>query len=128
MIRTRAVRPAGGLPLYLWFFMRVSAVAILGLVFGHLYIMHVLAGTDRIDFQFVARRFATPFWRGYDLLLLAFALSHGVIGLRGIFDDYIRSRPWRVGAEAALWIAGAVFFLLGALILMTFQPGAFRGP
>src|SRR3989304_5311277 len=114
----------GGPGMLAWALHRITGVAVL----LFLYIMHVLAGTDRIVFQFVARRFATPFWRGYDLLLLAFALSHGVIGLRGIFDDYIRSRPWRVGAEAALWIAGAVFFLLGALILMTFQPGAFRGP
>lgn len=124
MIPSRALRPGGGAPLYLWFYMRVSAVAILGLVLGHLYIMHVLAGTDRIDFQFVAARLATPFWRVYDLILLAFALSHGLVGLRGVCDDYIHTRAWRALAEGAIWVLGVVFFLLGAFVLLTFQPGA----
>ncbi len=128
MIRTRALRPAGGLPLYLWFFMRVSGIMMLGLVLGHLYIMHIINSTDAIDFAFVAQRFTTPFWRAYDLFILFFALSHGLIGLRGVLDDYVRSRPRRAFAEGVLWTAGAIFFLLGALVLMTFQPAMFRGP
>ncbi len=128
MIRARSVRPRGGLPLYLWFFMRVSAVLMIGLVLGHLYIMHILNSTDTVDFQFVARRFTTHFWRAYDLFILFFALAHGLIGLRGILDDYVRPRAWRAVAEGALWAAGIVFFLLGALILMTFQPRSLGGP
>ncbi|MBI3997623.1 MAG: succinate dehydrogenase, hydrophobic membrane anchor protein [Armatimonadetes bacterium] len=119
-------RPAGGLPLFLWFYIRVSALAMIGLVIGHLYIMHVINSTDTIDFQFVAQRFRTPFWRAYDLLILLFALSHGLIGLRGILDDYIHHRGWRAAAEAALWIVGIVFAALGALVLFTlqFSPGS----
>lgn len=117
----RGVRPAGGLPLYLWFYMRVSAVAMVGLVIGHLYIMHVINSTDTIDFQFVAERFRGPFWRAYDLLILLFALSHGLIGLRGILDDYVHHRGWRVAAEIALWIVGAAFAGLGALVLFALQ-------
>ncbi len=121
----RGVRPAGGLPLVLWFYMRLSAVAMLGLVVGHLYIMHVVNSTDVIDFAFVAQRFRGPFWRAYDLLILVFALSHGLIGLRGILDDYVHHRGWRVAAEIALWTAGAAFAGLGALVLFAvqFPPG-----
>ncbi|MGH2404184.1 MAG: succinate dehydrogenase, hydrophobic membrane anchor protein [bacterium] len=114
-------RPVGGVNLVLWFYMRVSAVAMIGLVIGHLYIMHLLNSTDTIDFQMVAARFRGPFWRTYDLLILIFALSHGLIGLRVIFDDYIHHRGWRAAAEAALWIVGIVFVALGALVLFTFQ-------
>jgi succinate dehydrogenase / fumarate reductase membrane anchor subunit len=128
MIRARAARPAAGLALYLWFYMRASAVLMIGLVLGHLYVMHIINSTDTIDFQFVAQRFATPFWRAYDLFILSFALSHGLIGLRGILDDYVHARPWRAFAEGALWSFGAVFFLLGALILVTLQPGMFARP
>jgi succinate dehydrogenase / fumarate reductase membrane anchor subunit len=117
----RGVRPAAGLPLYLWFYMRLSAVAMVGLVIGHLYVMHVVNSTDVIDFQFVAERFRGPFWRAYDLLILVFALSHGLIGLRGILDDYVHHRGWRVAAEIALWIVGAAFAGLGALVLFTLQ-------
>lgn len=117
-------RPAGGLPLFLWLYMRISALGMLALVIGHLYIMHVLNSTDTIDFQFVARRFQGPFWRTYDLVILIFAMSHGLVGLRGIFDDYVHHRGWRVAAEVTMWIVGVVFLALGALVLFAFQPPA----
>jgi succinate dehydrogenase / fumarate reductase membrane anchor subunit len=117
-------RPAGGWPLALWFWMRISAIGMVGLVVGHLYIMHIINSTDTIDFRFVAERFAGPWWRLYDLVILFFAMSHGLVGLRGICDDYIHHRGWRVTAEVGMWIAGVVFLALGALVLFTFQaPG-----
>lgn len=115
-------RPAGGSSLFFWFYLRVSAVAMIGLVIGHLYIMHLINSTDTIDYRFVIERFRGPFWRTYDLLILAFALSHGLIGMRTVFDDYIHHRGWRVAAEAALWIVGIVFLSLGALVLFIVQP------
>lgn len=118
-------RPVGGSALWFWFYLRVSAIAMLGLVFGHLYIMHVINSTDTIDFAFVAQRFGTPFWRVYDMLILVFALSHGLVGLRGILTDYIAHRGWRLAAETAMWVLGVVFFVMGALVLATFQPGRF---
>lgn len=114
-------RPSGGASLFLWLYIRASALAMIGLVIGHLYIMHVINSTDTIDFQLVAQRFRGPVWRAYDLLILLFALSHGLIGLRGILDDYVHHRGWRVAAEAALWIVGLGFVGLGALVLFTFQ-------
>jgi succinate dehydrogenase hydrophobic anchor subunit len=44
-----------------------------------------------------------------------------LIGLRGVLDDYVHHRGWRVTAEIALWIVGIVFAALGALVLFTFQ-------
>ncbi|HVH30895.1 MAG TPA: succinate dehydrogenase, hydrophobic membrane anchor protein [bacterium] len=117
-------KPTGGVSLALWFYMRVSAIAMLALVLGHLYIMHVINSTDTIDFAFVAARFSTPLWRIYDMLVLFFALSHGLVGLRGILADYIGSRGWRVVAETAMWVVGFVFLIMGAIILVTFQAGA----
>lgn len=118
-------RPIRGGPLFLWFYLRVSGIAMLGLVLGHLYIMHVINTTDTIDFAFVAQRFTTPFWRIYDMLILVFALSHGLIGLRAILMDYIPHRGWRVAAETTMWTLGLVFFVMGAVVLATFQPGQF---
>lgn len=114
-------RPRGGAALFLWLYIRASALAMIGLVIGHLYIMHVINSTDTIDFQFVAARFRGPFWRVYDLLILLFALSHGLVGLRGIFDDYIKRRGWRTVAEVALWIIGLGFAALGAFVLLVFK-------
>jgi succinate dehydrogenase / fumarate reductase, membrane anchor subunit len=118
------LKPAGGASLALWFYMRVSAIAMLVLVLGHLYIMHVINSTDTIDFAFVAGRFSTPLWRIYDMLVLFLALSHGLVGLRGILADYIASRGWRLAAETAMWVVGFIFLVMGAIILVTFQAGA----
>jgi succinate dehydrogenase / fumarate reductase membrane anchor subunit len=42
-------------------------------------------------------------WRIYDIFLLAFAFSHGVLGLRQILFDYIH------GDKAHRWINWALF-------------------
>jgi succinate dehydrogenase / fumarate reductase membrane anchor subunit len=118
------LKPGGGLSLALWYYMRVSAIAMIALVLGHLYIMHVINSTDTIDFAFVASRFSTPLWRIYDMLVLLLALSHGLVGLRGILADYIAPGGWRLAGETAMWVLGFVFMVMGAIILVTFQVGA----
>ena len=119
-------RPVGGWDLWSWFFMRASAVLMVVLVLGHLYIMHVLNSTETISFQFVQQRFSNPLWRLYDLLILFFALSHGLVGLRGVIEDYVHSRLWKLVSIIALWGGGFVFLAFGTLVLFTFVPGAAR--
>ncbi len=102
--------------------MRVSGVALLFLALGHLAIMHVIHDIETIDYQFVARRFATPFWRTYDLVMLWLALIHGLNGLRTLIEDYVSARGWRVFSLAALYVMGFVFLALGSLVILTFQP------
>ena len=115
-------RPESGLELYAWLFMRVSGLALLFLALGHLLIMHIIHNVDNIDFQFVAARYATPFWRTYDLLMLWFAMIHGVNGLRTVLVDYISPRGWRTVSLASLFVLGFVLLTLGSLAILTFQP------
>jgi len=97
-------------------------VLLLFLVLGHVYIMHISTPIEQINYAFVAARFATPFWRTYDLLMLLLAMSHGVNGIRVIIHDYIRSRSWRLFALSALYSISLIFTVLGALVILTFQP------
>ena len=115
-------RPESGLELYAWIFMRVSGLALLFLALGHLLIMHIIHNVDHIDFQFVAARYATPFWRTYDLLMLWFAMIHGVNGLRTVMVDYITARGWRVVSLASLYVLGFVLLTLGSIAILTFHP------
>src|SRR5271165_6575625 len=115
-------RPESGLELYAWIFMRISGVALLFLALGHLLIMHIIHNVDHIDFQFVAARYATPFWRTYDLLMLWFAMIHGVNGVRTVLVDYISARGWRTVSLASLFVLGFVLLTLGSLAILTFQP------
>ena len=78
---------SGGFERWAWFFMRISGVALLGLAVFHLLWMHFAIGVDNIDFQTVVERWSNPLWRLYDFALLAFALGHGLNGLRTVIDD-----------------------------------------
>ena len=117
-------RPESGIELYAWLFMRVSGVVLLFMALGHLAIMHVVNNIETIDYQFVAGRYATPFWRTYDLVMLWLALIHGLIGVRTMVEDYVGARGWRVVTLASLYVVGFVFLALGSLVILTFQPVA----
>ena len=119
-------RPESGLELYAWIFMRISGLALLFLALGHLLIMHIIHNVDNIDFRFVAARYATPFWRTYDLLMLWFAMIHGVNGVRTVLVDYINPRGWRTLSLASLFVLGFVLLTLGSLAILTFQPPMVR--
>ncbi|MCS7223342.1 MAG: succinate dehydrogenase, cytochrome b556 subunit [Armatimonadetes bacterium] len=112
-----------GMEFYGWLFMRFSGIALIFLAFGHLWIMHLVdGGVERINYQFVAERFATPFWRTYDLLLLLLAMGHGVWGMRSVLMDYVHHPIRRLLALWILYAVSAIILALGALILFTFQP------
>jgi succinate dehydrogenase / fumarate reductase membrane anchor subunit len=115
-------KPESGLELYAWIFMRISGIALLVLALGHLLIMHIIHNVDNIDFQFVAQRYATPFWRTYDLVLLWLAMVHGVNGVRTVIVDYVSPRGWRTASLASLYLLGFVLLTLGSLAILTFQP------
>lgn len=114
-------RPESGLELYAWIFMRVSGVALLFLALGHLLIMHIIHNVESIDFQFVAARYGTPFWRTYDMLMLWFAMIHGTNGLRTILTDYISARGWRAFSLASLYVLGFILLTLGSIGILTFH-------
>jgi succinate dehydrogenase / fumarate reductase membrane anchor subunit len=115
-------RPQGGIDLWAWIFMRVSGVVLLIMVLLHLVIMHIINNIEVINYHFVAQRYATPFWRTYDLVMLWLAFIHGLNGLRVLIDDYVGSRGWRLLSLASLYVLGFIFLALGSLVILTFNP------
>ncbi|HEY6292621.1 MAG TPA: succinate dehydrogenase hydrophobic membrane anchor subunit [Terriglobia bacterium] len=115
-------KPESGMELYAWIFMRVSGVVLLFLALIHLLIMHVINNIEVINYQFVASRYATPFWRTYDLVMLWLALTHGVNGARTIVLDYVHGGGRRVASLAALYLVGFIMLALGSLVILTFHP------
>ena len=115
-------RPINQFELYSWYFFRVSGILLLVLALGHLLIMHILNNVDVVNYQFVAERWASPLWRTYDILLLFLALAHGLNGVRVLIYDYVYSRGWRVFALSALYVTALFFMLIGAQVIITFQP------
>ncbi|HKT11124.1 MAG TPA: succinate dehydrogenase [Terriglobia bacterium] len=115
-------RPQGGIELLAWIFMRVSGVVLLVMVLVHLAIMHIINNVEVINYHFVAVRYATPFWRTYDVVMLWLAFIHGLNGVRVMIDDYVGPRGWRVFSLASLYVLGFMFLVLGSLVILTFNP------
>ncbi len=125
---SRAARPlpeASGRERFWWYFMRLSGLALVLLVLGHMFIMHVLvvfAGQE-IDFAFVQSRWGTPFWRIYDGLLLVLAFVHGARGARTVITDYVTNRTARSLVIGVLLALAGIWLILGVLVLIFFDPG-----
>lgn len=129
--RAGRVRPGGGAEFWSWIFMRVSAIVLLFLAVGHVLIMHIPSGgVSRVDFGFVAARWAGDsgvFWRTWDWLLLTLALIHGINGMRVITLDYVRRPGVRAGLDFLYLIVGIVLFILGTVVVVTFDPSQWPG-
>jgi succinate dehydrogenase / fumarate reductase cytochrome b subunit len=111
--------------LNVWLFMRISGFLLIVLALLHMYILHFQISVEAITFQTLIDRWQDPqfgwFWRSYDLALLAFAFTHGMLGLRYVIEDYVHSIGWRrlllLGA-GAFWV---VLILMGAWIIFFFR-------
>ena len=106
-----------------WIYMRVSGIALVVLIFGHLFANLIApeGGVSALDWAFVAGKLADPFWIVWDVLLLWLALIHGANGMRTLTNDYAHGR-FRSVLLWALGISTAVLLVLGTLVLTTFDP------
>ena len=116
-------RPVGGFELWMWLFMRISGIVLLVLAVGHTLIMHLPGeGVERVDYNFVADRWASPLWRTWDWMMLTLALIHGINGLRNVTLDYVRSPAVRFAMNMVFYVLGFTLFVLGTIIVVTFTP------
>ena len=126
--RTRKQRPTGNraktnFELYAWLFMRISGLVLVVTVLGHLFIMLTLdGGVSRINFSFVAGRYASPFWRLWDETTLVLAELHGTNGLRTIINDYSTKDTTRFWLKMLLFTSAALVTVLGSIVIFTFDP------
>lgn len=106
-----------------WLFMRISGLVLVFLVIGHLVIMNILdGGVQRINFAFVAGRYASPFWQVWDLLQLWLAMIHGTNGLRTVISDYAERNSTRFWLKTILYCSSVFIIMLGTYVIFTFDP------
>ena len=117
-------RPAagGGFETFSWYFMRISAIGLFFLAIFHLIFNHVTTDVACTSYQLVALRYANPYWRVFDWLLLTLALLHGMNGLRVVIDDYVGVRAWRIRLVSLVGAVVLTLFMIGTVTLITFQP------
>ncbi|HEX3327040.1 MAG: succinate dehydrogenase, hydrophobic membrane anchor protein [Actinomycetota bacterium] len=108
-----------------WFFMRISGVILLFLVLIHLYIMHLMGkGVERVDYAFVASRWASVGWKTFDWAMLFLALLHGTNGLRVIIEDYVHAPALRTTIKTVLYTLTFVLMIMGTAVVVTFKAPA----
>ncbi|MGW2377139.1 MULTISPECIES: succinate dehydrogenase, hydrophobic membrane anchor protein [Kitasatospora] len=106
-----------------WLFMRLSGIVLVALIIGHLFIMLIMdGGVSKIGFAFVAGRWASPFWQGWDLLMLWLAMLHGANGMRQVINDYAEKDSTRLWLKGLMGTATVFTVLLGTLVIFTFDP------
>jgi len=97
---------------YAWLFMRFSGIVLVFLAIGHLTIMLMVDnGVYRIDFNYVAQRWHSPFWQTWDLLLLWLAAQ--LVFVHAIVPSRNPARQPRLKGEqiAALVPPGRMLYL-----------------
>ena len=114
-------RPIGRLEMVSWLYMRLSGILLLVMAVYHLLLMHYGIGVENLSFDVVAARWESPWWRLYDLVLLVFALSHGVNGLRIVIGDYVRSDRWRFVFNTLLALVFSTLIVMGVFVIVTFE-------
>jgi succinate dehydrogenase / fumarate reductase, cytochrome b subunit len=98
------------------------------LVFVHLFVMHYAAAPSSTTSAFVAVRWAASGWRAFDGVLLLLALTHGVVGVRGMVRDALRSPRARAALDAGAAAVSVVFSALGIAAIVAASPPLRPGP
>ncbi|GAA1666022.1 succinate dehydrogenase [Citricoccus zhacaiensis] len=120
---TRDKTKSGNFEMLAWLFMRLSGVALVVLIFVHLFSnLMVGDGINGLDFGFVAGKWADPFWQFWDLALLWLSMLHGTNGVRTIINDYAERDGVRFWLKMVLYAATTVIIVLGTLVIFTFEP------
>ncbi|HEX7568726.1 MAG TPA: hypothetical protein VF355_09195 [Anaerolineaceae bacterium] len=110
--KVREVKTTGNYEKFAWKWMRISALLLIPLVWGHLILQDVVVGVHNMNLGYVAERWSSIFWRSYDVLLLAFAFAHGINGVRQVLNDFIHGEQ----ARRVLFIALFIFWLAISII------------
>ena len=114
---------SGSFEMAAWLFMRLSGVALVILIFVHLWVnLMVGDGIHQVDFAFVAGKWANPVWQFWDLTMLWLAMLHGTNGMRTIINDYAEKDSTRLWLKGILYLSAVVIIILGTLVIFTFEP------
>jgi len=124
MTTTRRFEKQGNFERYAFLFMRLSGIALLLLAVGHMLLQHVLRDVHSLTLQTVQDIWRSWGWRAYDLLLLIFAIVHGLNGLRQVIDDYVHDQRKIRITNAILLALILATIVWSAVAIFSFNPDA----
>jgi succinate dehydrogenase / fumarate reductase, membrane anchor subunit len=101
-----------------WKWMRYSGILLIPLVWIHVALNDVIIGVHDIDIDLVAMRWEVIGWRIYSFSILAFAMAHGMNGLRQVLNDYIGTDRNRCRIAWVLFLVWLVVSAIGAIAII----------
>jgi len=101
-----------------WKYMRLSAILLVPMVWFHTIFNTLFIGPQNINLDLVTQRWASLGWKIYDILLLTFAFSHGVNGLRQVLLDFTSSKTTRRLVNILLLLFWILLSLIGATAIV----------
>jgi succinate dehydrogenase / fumarate reductase, membrane anchor subunit len=124
---SRSGRPrpqSGGFEVAVWYFMRLSGVALFVLALTHFSVQHFLSDPkDQTADWIFAEAWNNALRRGLDWLMLVIVVGHMTFGMRTVTMDYLKGGK-RVLALSALWLAAALVLTMGTVVVATVKlPG-----
>jgi succinate dehydrogenase membrane anchor subunit len=124
---SRSGRPrpqAGGFELFVWYYMRLSGVALFVLALTHFSLQHFLFDPANETSQWIFnQRWNSVFWRSFDWLMLMMVVTHAFLGIRTVTMDYVKG-GWRTLALTVLYLVGVIIFVMGTSVVLSVQmPG-----
>lgn len=101
-----------------WRYMRLSAILLVPMVWFHTILNTLIIGPQNISLDLVSERWANLGWQIYDILLLAFAFSHGVNGLRQVLYDFASGKTTRKVLNILLLLFWILLSVIGATAIL----------
>ena len=93
------------------------------LVFVHLFLMHYASAPSATTSVFVAGRWSpSAAWRLFDWALLALALTHGIVGVRGMLREAVRGAAACAAVDLGAGAAAIIFLVLGTAAVVAGAP------
>ena len=102
-----------------WLLQRISALALLVMLFWHLAVAHF--PPRDIDFDNVVTRLADPGWKLFYAVFLAIVLYHALNGVWQVAADWGVVQRHRRPIIAALGATGLVLLALGVQVIVVFD-------
>jgi succinate dehydrogenase membrane anchor subunit len=113
-------RPRSRRELYIWYLMRITGLALFVLALAHFSILHFIWDPAAQNAEFIRNeRWNQFFWRAFDWLLLMTVLFHGFLGVRTVIGDYVHGLTLRAVLMSALFVTGALLFVIGTQVVLT---------
>ena len=104
---------------YLWFFMRLSGVALLVLAVGHMVMQHIQNDVHDASLEWVLNsRWAFAWIRVWDFALLGLAFIHGLNGFHTVMVDYVHNATAIKIIRALIVVVGGIILIIGAVAII----------